>query len=363
MGETLTTLWVGTRKGLFRFDQAGPQWQQAGKPSFLAAPVTFVLDDPRDGAVYVGLSHGHFGCKLHRSDDRGATWQELPAPAFPKSDAPDAPALEMIWSICPGGTDEPNALWIGTIPGGLFRSDDRGETWSICEGLWNRPERSRWMGGGYDHPGIHSILVDPRRSAHVTVAVSTGGVWITHDRGQTWALGGAGLRSDYVPPGQQQDPLFQDIHLLAAPACDPDRMWCQHHCGIFVSDDGGLTFRESVGVKPSVFGFAVAAHPHDRNRAWFAPAVKDECRVPVDAKLVVTETCDGGGSFAIRHKGLPQADAYDLIYRHGLVVDSTGQNLAMGSTTGNLWVSADAGQSWLPLSATLPPIAALTFAP
>jgi len=123
----MATLWVGTRKGLFRYDQGaadqshtdqGRTWAQVGKPAFLAAPVTFVLDDPRDGALFVALSHGHFGCKLHRSEDRGASWVELPAPAFPLSDAPDAPALELIWSIVPGGADQPGVLWAGTIPGG-----------------------------------------------------------------------------------------------------------------------------------------------------------------------------------------------------------------------------------------------------
>lgn len=359
----MTTLWVGTRKGLFRFDRGARGWSISGAPAFLAAPVTFVLDDARNGALYVALSHGHFGTKLHRSDDRGQSFHELPCPAFPKSDAPDAPATEMIWSIVAGGCDRPGELWAGTIPGGLFQSQDGGQSWQLCHGLWDRPERSRWMGGGYDHPGIHSILVDPRDPSHVIVAVSTGGVWITHDRGASWTLAGAGLRSDYVPPGQEQDPLFQDVHLLASPACDPDRIWCQHHCGIFVSEDGGYHFRESRDVKPSVFGFAVAAHPRDRNRAWFAPAVKDECRVPVDGRLVVTETRDGGTSFQIRDHGLPQRDAYDLIYRHSLVVDDTGNSLAMGSTTGNLWASDDEGQSWGLLSSTLPPIAALAFAP
>lgn len=359
----MKTLWVGTRKGLFEFNKSGNGWAQAGKPAFLAAPVTFVLDDPRDGALYVALSHGHFGCKLHRSDDRGASWVELPAPAFPKSDAPDAPALELIWSITPAGPDHPHSLWIGTIPGGLFRSDDRGASWQINEPLWNHPERAKWMGGGYDHPGIHSILVDPRDSGHIRIGVSTGGLWASRDHGASWALKGAGLRNDYMPPGQTQDPLMQDIHLMTAPACDPDRVWVQHHCGIFVSDDGGESFRESLDVKPSIFGFAVAAHPHDRDRAWFAPAIKDEYRVPKDGKLVVTETRDAGKTFAIRDKGLPQIEAYDLIYRHGLVVDATGESLAMGSTTGNLWLSDDGGQSWQMLSHTLPPIAALTFAP
>ena len=124
-----------------------------------------------------------------------------------------------------------------------------------------------------------------------------------------------------------------------------------------------MNFRESVGVKPSVFGFAVAAHPYDRDRAWFAPAIKDEFLVPVDGKLVVTETTDGGVDFAIHANGLPQGAAWDLIYRHALVVDGTGKRLAMGSTTGNLWTSGDGGSSWAALSGNLPPIACLAFAP
>ena len=359
----MATLWVGSRKGLFRFDESVTGWQDAGPPAFLAAPVTTVLDDPRDGALYVGLSHGHFGCKLHRSDDRGATWVELLAPAFPKSEADDAPAVELLWALVPGGADQPGVLWCGTLPGGLFRSDDRGESWVLNQPLWDRPERPLWMGGGYDHPGIHSILVDPRDADHLVLGVSCGGVWITRDGGVNWQQGGYGLRSDYVPPGQEQDPVAQDPHLIAASPADPDRIWCQHHCGIFVSDDGGMNFRESVGVKPSVFGFAVAVHPTDRDRAWFAPAVKDEFRVPVDGKLVVTETTDGGRDFAIRDKGLPQGAAWDLIYRHALVVDATGDRLAMGSTTGNLWTSADGGGSWQAVSGNLPPIACLAFAP
>ena len=359
----MATLWVGSRKGLFRFDETAAGWQGAGPPAFLAAPVTAVLDDRRDGALYAGLSHGHFGCKLHRSDDRGITWTELPAPAFPRSDADDAPAVELLWSLVAGGADQPGVLWCGTLPGGLFRSDDRGASWVLNQPLWDRPERPLWMGGGYDHPGIHSILVDPRDAAHLVLGVSCGGVWITRDGGLSWQQGGYGLRSDYVPEGQEQDPVAQDPHLITASPADPDRIWCQHHCGIFVSDDGGMNFRESVGVKPSVFGFAVAAHPTDRDRAWFAPAVKDECRVPADGRLVVTETVDGGAGFAIRDRGLPQGNAWDLIYRHALVVDGSGARLAMGSTTGNLWTSGDGGSSWAALSGNLPPIACLAFAP
>ena len=124
-----------------------------------------------------------------------------------------------------------------------------------------------------------------------------------------------------------------------------------------------MNWRESLNVKPSNFGFAVAPHPTDRDRAWFAPAQKDEFRVPVDGRVVVTETRDGGQTYSSLSSGLPQENAYDLIYRHALVIDTTGNRLAMGSTTGGLWVSGNQGAEWQELSAHLPPIACLAFAP
>ena len=132
----MATLWVGSRKGLFRFDDGPQGWVSAGAPAFIAAPVTAVLDDPRDGSLYVALHHGHFGCKLHRSDDRGASWVELPTPAYPKSDAADAPALAFIWCLAPGGADEPGVIWAGTLPGGLFKSTDKGASWQLNAALW-----------------------------------------------------------------------------------------------------------------------------------------------------------------------------------------------------------------------------------
>lgn len=358
----MARLLVGSRKGLFSFGAEGGGWRQEGPPAFLAQPVTALLADPRDGMMYAALKLGHFGCKFHRSGDGGASWTELLPPAYPAAEAEDAPALEMIWTIAAGGTDQPGRLWAGTLPGGLFRSDDRGESWELVESLWEKPERAKWFGGGYDHAGIHSVLVDPRDSRKITVGVSCGGVWKSDDDGASWRQAGQGLRADYLPPDQAYDPVSQDPHLIAACAGDPDRVWCQHHCGIFVSSDGAETFSELAGVKPSHFGFAVAVHPSRPDTAWFAPAIKDEFRVPVDGKLVVTRTDDGGATVVARGRGLPEGLSYDLIYRHALVCDASGERLAMGSTTGNLWVSGDGGESWGLVSSHLPPIAQVAFA-
>jgi hypothetical protein len=135
----------------------------------------------------------------------------------------------------------------------------------------------------------------------------------------------------------------------------------QHHNGVFRSTDGAATWEEIADRPPSVFGFAAATHPHDPDTAWFAPAIKDECRVPVDGSVVVARTRDGGRSFDMLRAGLPQEHAYDLVYRHGLAVDETGDRLVMGSTTGNLWVSEDQGDSWECVSTHLPPIDAVRF--
>jgi len=135
----------------------------------------------------------------------------------------------------------------------------------------------------------------------------------------------------------------------------------QHHNGIFRSDDGGKTWVEIKKAGPSTFGFAVVVHPDEPDTAWFIPAIKDEKRIPVDGKVVVTRTRDGGKSFDTLSKGLPQEHAYDLVFRHALDIDGTGNRLAFGSTTGSLWVSEDQGDSWQTVSANLPPVYCVRF--
>lgn len=369
-------LHVATRKGLFTINRTAAGWQLAA-PAFLGENCTMVLRDPRNGVLYVALHHGHFGAKLQRSTDDGKTFEPCAVPAFPAFTDEDRQkqaqsgefgarrdfsSLKEIWELVPGGLDEPDVLWAGTIPGGLFRSRDRGTSWEMIRSLWDREDRWKWFGGGKDHPGIHSITVDPRNSQHVTVAISCGGVWVTEDAGDTWSPRAKGMRAAYMPPELAEDPNAQDPHRLARCQDHPDSVWVQHHNGIFYSRDGGRQWHEATDVKPSVFGFAVVAHPHDPLTAWFVPAVKDECRVPVDGKFVVTRTRDGGKTFSILNQGLPTEPSYDLVYRHCLDIDATGNRLAMGSTTGGLWVTDDGGDHWQTISRHLPPIHCVRFA-
>jgi hypothetical protein len=363
------TLLVSTRKGLFRVVRKNGKWD-IGRVDFLGDNVTLTLTDARDGRHYAALDHGHFGVKLHRSTAVG--WEEIAAPAYPSKPEgleendmwgrPLAWSTARIWALAAGGADEPGVIWCGTQPGGLFRSANHGESWEIIRPLWDHPKRKMWMGGGADLPGIHSILIDPRNSKRVWVAVSTGGIWFTDDTGANWTQRGEGMRAEHVPPELTHDPIAQDVHCLAQSAATTQRMWVQHHNGIFISSDEGRTFIEITGVEPSTFGFPVVVHPREPDTAWFVPEIKDEKRIPRDGRLVVMRTRDGAKSFDILSKGLPQSHSYDVVYRHALAIDGTGDRLGFGSTTGGLWVSEDQGDSWVCITHTLPPIYAVRFA-
>jgi photosystem II stability/assembly factor-like uncharacterized protein len=355
-------LYVGTRKGLFEVARRGSGWDIADV-HFLGEPVSAVLAD--GGNLYAALDLGHFGAKLWRREWSGP-WHELPAPSFPvkpenAADDPHPWSLGVIWAIEPGGV--PGRLWIGTMPGGLFRSDDGGDSWALNEPLWRMPERRQWMGvAGGEQPGINSVLVDPRDPDDIRVGVSTAGMWASRDGGTSWRIINRGMYNEYMPPELRETPIAQDIHRLARCASHPDIMWCQHHNGVFRSENAGADWHELTAIAPSKFGFAVAAHPRDPDTAWFVPAVKDERRVAVDAAVVVARTRDGGESFEVLRNGLPQRHAYDLVWRHALDTDAVGEHLAFGSTTGGLWISEDAGDSWTALDARLPPVAVVRFA-
>jgi len=359
---------ISTRKGLFVAELSGTSYRVT-RGHFIGDNVTLAMVDPR-GGWYAALEHGHFGPKLHRSDDHGETWTEIATPAYP----PKPEGLEekdmfgrelkwatsLVWSLAPA-LDKAGALWCGTIPGAMFRSEDRGASWRIVESLWFMPERKKWSGGGRDFPGIHSICVDPRDPTTVAIGISTGGVWRTRDAGATWSIASKGMRAEYTPPEKKFDPIAQDVHCLVQCKAAPQTWWAQHHNGIFKSTNDLESWTEIEKAGPSVFGFTVVVDPADPDTAWFVPGQKDEKRIPVDGKLVVTRTRDGGKTFDVLDRGLPDKFAYDLIFRHGMALSGDGA-LAFGSTTGNVFASRDRGDTWSAVSHHLPPVHAITFA-
>ncbi len=382
---------VGTRKGTFMVERAGGAWRPR-LVGHAGVGVNFVTRDPNSGALWAALGHGHWGAKLSRSNDDGVTWQDAtqikyPAGAKylahpdPDPNASDADAqqglrardatLLKLWVIAFG---RPGQIHVGTIPGGLFTSHDDGASFELNLPLWNHESRggdlfagpgngvTHWYGtpasDGEFAAGIHSIAVDPRDPERMLIAVSTAGVLETRDGGKTWQSRNRGMLNDYLP-----DPAAEwghDPHFVARCESAPEHVWQQNHAGVFYSADGAQTWSKVSQPERGVhFGFPVAVDETDGKTAWLVPGKADMQRMTINGQLFVARTRDGGQTWEELRKGLPQDEAYDVVYRHAL--DHRASHLAFGSTTGNLYVSDDSGDSWQTVANNLPPIYSVRF--
>jgi photosystem II stability/assembly factor-like uncharacterized protein len=174
MSASKNTLLLGTRRGLVVYRRENGHWLFESE-HHLGVPVSYAFADPRNGKWWACLDHGHWGCKLHFTADRGKSWVEVPAPQYPEGaeiDEGKPASLKYIWVMEAGLPSQPNRLYVGTEPGGLFQSDDDGLTWQLVEGLWNHPSRPKgWFGGGRTNAAIHSILINPADEKHVQVGI------------------------------------------------------------------------------------------------------------------------------------------------------------------------------------------------
>jgi len=389
-------LLLATKKGTLIFDRAAGRW----KPRALAHPgmaVSYAACDPRDGTLWAAMDNAHWGPALMRSRDGGATWQDASRIAYPKGARyieqliPDPQAMDeagkpitykeaalmKVWVLGFAGQDQPGVIHAGTLPGGLFTSRDGGESWELNRPLWNHESRggdlfagdatskNEWggtpaaMAYGEFVPGIHSIVVDPRDSNHVYVAVSCAGVAETLDGGKTWSGCNAGMLNDYLP--NPEVPWGHDPHFVTLCPGQPDRLWQQNHSGVFTSEDGARRWKRVSQPEVAVhFGFPIAADDIDGRTAWVVPLRSDQERMSLDGGLFVARTTDGGATWQTFREGLPQEHAYDVIYRHAL--DARGDRVCFGTTTGNLYISENRGESWSCLGSNLPPIHSVRFA-
>jgi hypothetical protein len=364
-------LLLGTAKGLIVFEKIGEDWQISAV-HFTGFPVSIVFVDERSQTWWAGVPHRHWGQKLHRSTDAGKTWEAVATPRYP-TDIPlknGKPAsLKLIWCMASAGADKPNELWLGTEPGGLFYSKNNGDTWQLVASLWqHRVASDLWFGAGKDEPFIHSVVVNSLNSNHLYIAVSCAGVYESMDFGATWQPRNVGLKATYLPKPDAE--IGHDPHLLLA--CkkgkrDPSVylpselvLWQQNHCGIFRSTNSGKNWTD-VTDKNGIanYGFALAIDPENPNRAWVIPALSDEMRVPHDLALCVCRTDDGGATWQQLREGLPQNYCFDIVFRHAFVFKD--DTLAFGTTTGNLFLSDDLGDSWRCLSSHLPRIDVVVF--
>lgn len=352
---------LGTRKGLLIYEYSNRQWKLMCE-AHTAIPISYSAVDPRNNTLWACLDHGHWAQKLHRSKDMGKTWEEVPAPAYPEGEEikEGVPAAtSYLWYLTPGGDDQPDRLYLGTEPGGLFQSDDGGDSFQLVTPLWNVPERKEWwFGGGRDHPGLCSLIVDPRDSNHLIAGISVGGVYESRDGGESWVGRNKGLRADFLPNPEAE--FGHDPHFIMGSKSEPDKLWQQNHCGVFRTTDSAATWTKvSQENGPVNFGFAVSVDDDNGDVAWVVPAVSDAYRVAVDRALCVCRTDDGGKTWTDFRAGLPQESCYDVVYRHAL--DRSGSRMAFGTTTGNVFVSDDNGESWQSLSNQLPPVYSVRF--
>lgn len=343
-------LLLGTRKGLIIYNSSSNGWTFESH-NFDGIGVSMIFCDEQTGKWWAGLSHGHWGEKLHVSEDEGKTWTEVNVPVFAEGTMikDDIPAkLNLMWAMNRAGDN----LYIGTEPGALFRSSDEGQNWELLENLWNDPDRpSKWFGGGYDHPAIHSIEVDPRDHKHLYIGISCAGVYESKDAGDNWQAMNSGLVSNFLP--NQTAKVGHDPHLLRLCKSSPDVLWQQAHCGVWKSTDASQSWQEVSDKEKGIdFGFNICIDDSAPERAWVIPGVSDEIRTAIDGKLYVARTDDGGQTWEKFTEGLPQQNSYDIVYRHAM--DRFNGRMVFGTTTGNLFSSNDDGESWQTVSNFLP---------
>jgi hypothetical protein len=338
---------VSTRKGLLVLEQKGKDWKVRHN-HFDGVKNSYSVYDPVHKCIWAGVAHGHWGPKIHISRDKGKSFQELGTPKFPEG---HKDSLKDFWAVM---SDSKGRVWLGVEPAGLFYSDDVGATWTFCKGFDSIRGKENWFGGGTDGSCLHSILIDPKNDSHVIAGVSVAGVMETWDRGQSWTYINKGLKAKFLPDEDAE--IGQDPHSVVMAASDPQIVWQQNHCGIFKSENMGKNWQDlskAKGVK-SAFGWGIAIDEKDPKKVFTIPALSDETRVPINKRLIVQRTKNGGKSWEVITKGLPKGLCYDIVYRNAFSLKE--KTLMFGSTTGNLYVSGNSGDSWKSVSVHLPPI-------
>lgn len=352
---TDTLLLLGTTKGAFvarstddrrSFELSGPH---------LRGEATYIASLDQRGAnhrIFAGGDSFRWGPTLRASDDFGETWSE-PAErpiAFPE----DAGAsVARVWQIVPGA--EPDVIFAGVEPAALFRSDDGGATFELVRGLWDHPHRAEWQPGG-GGLCLHTILIDPRDSQRMSIAVSAAGHYRTEDGGEKWEARSKGISGPFMPDPDAE--FGQCVHKMARDAGNPDRLYLQHHWGVYRSDDSGDTWLDVGKDKlPSDFGFPIVAHPSKPNTAYVIPLDSDEYRATAEGRCRVYRTTDAGDTWEPLGNGLPQDGAHLAILRDGFTSDGMDPlGLWFGTRTGQLYGSADEGESWRLFFDHLPPV-------
>lgn len=366
---------VGMRKGGFIFTSSRERrkWESSDV-LFKGWSMMHMTQDPRDGRLHAAASHFVFGPTTHYSDDAGQTWTQAPnvpvlnrisksgrPPATPEElfdpnyKAPEGPeAVIKVWNITPGRASEPGVLYAGVQPAALFKSTDRGESWSLIEGLFDHPHRGKWYPGA-GGLALHSISLDPTNPQRMYVGISAAGMYRTDDGGETWTPRNKNVRADFNADIYPE--YGQCVHKLALHPARPNVLYQQNHCGVYRSDNCGDDWID-IGEDrlPSRFGFPMAVHPHDPNTIYVVLEESDQNRISVDGQFSVWRSRDAGQTWERKSKGLP-SNAHVVVLREAMATDQLDPaGIYAGTDTGQLVYSRDDGESWEVLADFLPPI-------
>ncbi len=352
---------VGTRKGAFVLtaDGARRDWQVTG-PHFPGWEIYHLAGSPADpDRLWASQCSGWFGQQIQRSDDGGVNWEpvgnEFSYVGDPGShqwyDGTPRPwKFSRVWHLEPSPTDR-DLVWAGVEDAALFRSADGGTSWQELPGL-------REVNGAQWTPGaggmcLHTIKLDPTDDLRMYTAISAAGAFRTDDGGTTWRPINKGLRSGHMP--DQDADVGHCVHRLALHPSRPSTLFMQKHWDVMRTDDSGENWYEISGDLPTDFGFAIEVHAHEPETVYVLPITSDEFHVPPDGKLRVYRSRSGGGEWEPLTTGLPQQHCYVNVLRDAMAVDSLDEcGIYFGTTGGQVYASADSGDTWAPIVRDLP---------
>jgi photosystem II stability/assembly factor-like uncharacterized protein len=355
---------VGTRKGAFILSSDGTRrnWEVSG-PHFAGWEVYHLKGSPVDpNRIYVSQGSGWFGQLMQRSNDGGKTFDPVdnkfaydgvPGTHQWYDGTPHPWEFKRVWHLEPSLTD-PDTVYAGIEDAALFKSRDGGASWQELSGLRKHGSGPHWQPGA-GGLCLHTILLDPTNAQRIVIAISAAGAFRSDDGGTTWKPINKGLVSNGIPDADAE--VGHCVHRIASHRSRPATLYMQKHWHIMRSDDAGDQWTKVSGNLPTDFGFVIDVHAHEPETIFVVPIKSDSEHFPLDGRLRVYRSRTGGNDWEPLAKGLPEKDCYVNVLRDAMAVDTLDAcGVYFGTTGGQVYASADGGDSWNAIVRDLPPV-------
>ncbi|HYK10204.1 MAG TPA: sialidase family protein [Gemmatimonadales bacterium] len=355
---------VGTRKGAFVLTADGKRdsWKVDG-PFFAGWEMYHVKGSSVDpNRIYASQSSGWFGQQVQRSNDGGKTWEPMgkefrydgtPGTHQWYDGTPHPWEFKRVWHFEPG-LDNPDHVYAGIEDAAIFESKDGGASWTELPGLRDHRTGPQWSPGA-GGMCLHTIVIDPKNHKRLYVAISAAGAFRSDDGGKSWKTITKGLNSRYIPDPTAE--VGHCVHRIALHKSRPDVLFMQKHWDVMRSDNAGDQWHEISGNLPTDFGFVIDVHAHEPETVFVVPITSDQEHFPPEGKLRVFRSKSGGNEWEPLTKGLPQKDCYVNVLRDAMAIDSLDEcGVYFGTTGGQVYCSANAGDTWAPIVRDLPAV-------